>query len=286
MNNFSNRLAQSLFPLMIMSTPLACVDSVETTGLDDEPVGSSMLPIGNNNDLLNSDLSNAQILTGSNLTQLKNSPLSPVYPYNSSLDVGYYVCNDWNTGKNWRVMSKIVQCALGASDSVTFQCGRYNAAWSNRVLYGKVAAQMAWKVGTCTTEDCRRKMSSCVLAHVSYDVLVTTPIDLEGSFVAVGPSSYSQQEGTYWGEIFSGQGLQEKYGCRNDPNSPPTTLTRPCSSSISCSWWNNGLSSSPGFGLCSTMCTNQVSIGSGKYYWGSCTSNGFNSAYPVTIWRQ
>jgi hypothetical protein len=175
------------------------------------------------------------------------------------------------------LVSYLVRCALPAGRQITKQ--DQNNVWYT--YKGAVGMGPGWETGACD-KTCQEGISACLMAHINTaGVHIPLWLDSPASAVGFGQSSdYPNQEGTYFGNLFSPNptsGKIDAFYC-NGPGFAASTVPGRLGA-----YQTNALYSNP-FGtnaLCASNCT---AADSPYNHDGFKSCKGYNT--PLTVWRQ
>jgi hypothetical protein len=105
-----------------------------------------------------------------------------------------------NSADGRSTLSYLIRCALPAGHSIT----KTDSTGASYTFAGGIGLTPQWETGTCDG-DCQRWISACLLAHVN-TAGIHVPIWIVGQNTYLGwgqSSSYPNQEGTFFGNIFT-----------------------------------------------------------------------------------
>ena len=219
--------------------------------------------------------------------------------------------------RSLEVLRYVAKCALAPGHDFSITCPG-DAATSFKGTYG-LANSWGNAGGSCDA-TCQQWVSACLLANSSYAGEQGVPIELAGTiFTGTHTTSYPNDEGAYWGDVFNDNGAgQVRYGCQGT-NARETYYSAAMGGdkallSRSCGYFNTYFSCDicdvkytqtgnhceghdhphyfmnldaaytyPHVKSCTTMCSTDAGTNGG--FFNNCgTSVGHDKA--ITVWRQ
>jgi hypothetical protein len=128
------------------------------------------------------------------------------------------------------VMNYVVRCAMSGSQSLTYTVGGITYTWK-----GNLGLAPKWSSGQPASAVEKELVSACLAAHANkfgFEVAVSVRGHLEsGAAIAVSPSeatTYSADEGCYWGNLFDGSGVWSAYSSASPLNNSAKSSARAC----------------------------------------------------------
>ena len=171
------------------------------------------------------------------------------------------------------VMKYVVRCALPSSQSLTYTSGGVSYTWE-----GVLGLAPGWAAGSAITGTEQQLISACLAAHANrYGVQMDISVRgyyANGAYIFVSESensTYSAEEGCFFGNLFDGTGVFSAYGA----NSPLVQANK--TSQRACAISGGQLGGCPPMvataKTCQEICTGNSTYMSSYFEFTSCTWN-------------